>query len=206
VYLVNKIGEIRMKVNKIFTLIELLVVIAIIAILASMLLPALNKAREKAKQINCKNGLKQFGIAFRMYMDENEDYLPATGTPNYRYWQKYIEPYVKQPKLFKCPSDPAPMSYGLSIGDDQYSYTYNRRWHAYNILGGKTTTYKRPTQCIILLDGGYVDIDDCTRIDSRIKFRHQMRANILFLDGHIDDLFRDQVWTNMATYDPRRSY
>lgn len=98
-----------------FTLIELLIVIAIIAILASMLLPAINQARERGKSIGCLSNMKQLGLALTLYTDANADYYPANGNENNTSWDAKLAPHLSNSavmlsgkeaiKTLICPSD-----------------------------------------------------------------------------------------------------
>ena len=159
--------------KKLFTLIELLVVIAIIAILASMLLPALNQARNKAKEVYCKNQLKQFGMSYQFYENDFNGYrvpvsasgigpwmrnrtfrsgLGITNTVSTSWTGTVANFYYYYPKKFLCPGMVKP-----HIQDGLYNMSHSYGANYTDLSWGNDMMYrsnkiKNPSSKLELID------------------------------------------------------
>lgn len=105
-----------------FTLIELLIVIAIIALLAAILFPVFNRARENARRASCQSNLKQIGIGFAQYIQDFDNRYPMTSYPTATNgaWPTLLQPYLQSRQIFRCPSVPSTRDIAVSYVVNNY--------------------------------------------------------------------------------------
>jgi prepilin-type N-terminal cleavage/methylation domain-containing protein/prepilin-type processing-associated H-X9-DG protein len=189
-----------------FTLVEMLVVISIIAVLASLLLPALIRAKEMARSIRCTNNLKQQGIAGMLYSSDHNEYITPWRINNLVYWPSLHMPYCEADASYICPSDPDPFDDIWHIPTTSYGINRQIAWNGW-VLNEHLTRLadiKYPSDCSFLIDqdtngasgisytGNNVVLPETNGIQFS-AFRHGGKINILYVDGAVSSATREDV-------------
>ena len=187
-----------------FTLIELLVVIAIIAILAAMLMPALQQAREKGKSANCLSNLKNINLSFQMYISSYRvfpnTYRLATNSSSWVYCLNGSTdlPEEKEKQWF-CPGSNYQLQSGVSESDKLLATVKRNYTTADDLCKESPVQIHRPSRLPIALDASDKQSDwsingwETTKI--QMGYRHNSRCNVLYFDGHTGDEHQDR-WTD----------
>ena len=200
-----------------FTLLELLVVVAIIGVLAGLLLPALSRAREAARSVQCLGQMRQIAMALRLYADDHGDEFPRSQHSAFAHgqlpWGRALATGLGATAaawtnlfqgVYHCPGDRrvTPWSYGLNVyfelgPDDDYSGK-PETWRRLTLVprpSGTVLYSESSSTADHLMAHFWTRADDASEVAG---LRHGRRSNYLFVDGHAASReFR-------ATYDPPR--
>ena len=223
-----------MRCRQAFTLIELLVVIAIIAILASMLLPALSQARNAAKAISCISNLKQTGLAFSYYTNDNQNHYP----PGYNTsggWPVYLKAYNGTTHVVfhyyansnNYPNDalstglcPSHVNHPIRSGvvSTDFVYNYSLMGNSFHFFTLKVSRVRATSTTFVIADGydgldvnsgaSIDEISHLARTKGKLGIIHGNKhfVNMLFVDGHAEARHFPDGTTDVAHIDNNTMY